>query len=129
MSAPAFTGFEQHRPALTGHCYRMLGSVVDAEDAVQESLLRAWRGLAGFKEQSSMNTWLYRIATNVCLDTLARDKRRLRPVDLSPPASVGADLVMTQREREHWVEPMPDALALPQSCDPQVTLARRALRA
>ena len=68
---------EQYRPAFTGHCYRMLGSVVDAEDAVQESLLRALRGMDRFAERSSMQTWLYRIATNVCLDTLSRYFRAL----------------------------------------------------
>src|SRR4028118_730697 len=67
---------EQHRPALTGHCYRMLGSVVDAEDAVQEAMLRAWKGLDRFQEQSSLKTWLYRIATNVCLDTLSASHRQ-----------------------------------------------------
>src|SRR5438105_7692153 len=75
---------EEHRPALTGHCYRMLGSVVDAEDAVQEAMLRAWKSLDRFKEQSSLKTWLYRIATNVCLDTLSASKRRrLRPLELT----------------------------------------------
>src|SRR5579872_3088704 len=106
MSAPAFTELEEHRPALIGHCYRMLGSVVDAEDAVQESLLRAWRGLADFNRHSSLKTWLYRIATNVCLDTLATGKRRLRPADLSPPTDVHPALKLSQREREHWVEPI-----------------------
>ena len=73
---------ERHRPALTGHCYRMLGSVVDAEDAVQEAMLRAWKGMDRFQEQSSLKTWLYRIATNVCLDALAAAKRRrLRPLE------------------------------------------------
>jgi RNA polymerase sigma-70 factor (ECF subfamily) len=113
---------EQHRPALTGHCYRMLGSVVDAEDAVQDTMLRAWKGLAGFDERASLKTWLYRIATNVCLDALAAGRRRLRPVDLSDtPATVGDDLVLTQRPREHWVEPIPDAAALPavDACDPE----------
>jgi RNA polymerase sigma-70 factor, ECF subfamily len=110
---------EQYRSALTGHCYRMLGSVVDAEDAVQESLLRAWKGLAGFKDQSSLKTWLYRIATNVCLDTLATGKRRLRPVDLAPPTIVHPAMALTRREREHWLEPIPDAIALPQNSDPE----------
>jgi RNA polymerase sigma-70 factor (ECF subfamily) len=129
MPAPAFSQLEDYRAALTGHCYRMLGSVVDAEDAVQESLLRAWKGLADFNQQSSLKTWLYRISTNVCLDTLATSKRRLCPVDLSPPAVVHPNLVLTQRDREHWVEPMPDALALPQSSDPQEqALLRESIR-
>jgi len=119
MSATDFTQLEEHRSALTGHCYRMLGSVIAAEDAVQESLLRAWKGLNGFNRQSSLKTWLYRIATNVCLDTLATGKRRLCPIDLSAPATVSPDLVLTQREREYWVEPIPDGLALPCSSDPQ----------
>jgi RNA polymerase sigma-70 factor (ECF subfamily) len=110
---------EQYRPALTGHCYRMLGSVVDAEDAVQESLLRAWRSLDKFREQSSLKTWLYRIATNVCLDTLAATKRqRLRPLEISDtPGVVHDDLVLTARPREEWVEPIPDAMALPAEKD------------
>ena len=117
MSADAL--FEQYRPALTGHCYRMLGSVVDAEDAVQEAMLRAWKGMQKFREQSSMKTWLYRIATNVCLDTLASaERQRLRPVEVSEtPGVVRDDLVLTQRSREHWVEPIPDAMALPAEAD------------
>ncbi len=110
---------EQYRPALTGHCYRMLGSVVDAEDAVQEAMLRAWKGLDRFKEQSSLKTWLYRIATNVCLDTLsATNRRRVRPVELSEaPGVVRDDLVLNQRPREDWLEPIPDAAALPAAED------------
>ena len=106
---------EQYRPALTGHCYRMLGSVVDAEDAVQEAMLRAWKGLDRFGEQSSLKTWLYRIATNVCIDTLAATNRqRVRPLDASPKAPRVHDAMdLPQRSREHWVEPIPDAIALP----------------
>lgn len=106
---------EEYRPALTGHCYRMLGSVVDAEDAVQEAMLRAWKGLDRFQGNSSLKTWLYRIATNVCLDTLAASSRqRVRPVELSDaPGTVHDDLVLEQRPREHWVEPIPDAMVLP----------------
>src|SRR2546423_12804932 len=85
-------GLEQYRPALTGHCYRMLGSVVDAEDAVQEAMLRAWKSVGQFREQSSLKTWLYKIATNVRLDTLsASQRRRLRPLDTSDSPAVGAD--------------------------------------
>src|SRR5919205_1954241 len=103
---PTAAVLEQHRPALTGHCYRMLGSVVDAEDAVQEAMLRAWRGIDGFKEQSSLKTWLYRIATNVCLDTLsATNRRRVRPVELSDtPGVVREDMELPRRAREEWVE-------------------------
>ena len=117
MSADAL--LEQYRPALTGHCYRMLGSVVDAEDAVQEAMLRAWKGMEKFREQSTMKTWLYRIATNVCLDTLASTERqRLRPVEISAePGVVSESLVLTRRSREEWVEPIPDAMALPAASD------------
>src|SRR3954471_22315219 len=110
---------EQYRPALTGHCYRMLGSVLDAEDAVQEAMLRAWKALDRFDERSSLKTWLYRIATNVCLDTLSSaERRRLRPVDTTEqPGEVREDMSLPQRPRETWVEPIPDALALPAEAD------------
>jgi RNA polymerase sigma-70 factor (ECF subfamily) len=107
---------EVFRPALTGHCYRMLGSLVDAEDAVQETMLRAWKAMDGFRADASLGTWLHRIATNVCLDALsASERRRARPVDLSPgPATVRDDMLpLPRREREAWVEPIPDVLALP----------------
>jgi RNA polymerase sigma-70 factor (ECF subfamily) len=101
----------------------MLGSIADAEDAVQDTMLRAWKGLAGFDGRASVKTWLYRIATNVCLDTLAAaDRRRVRPVDLSgEPGVVHDALVLEQRPREHWVEPVPDVAVLPASdaCDPE----------
>ena len=113
MTSPAL--LETYRPALTGHCYRMLGSVLDAEDAVQEAMLRAWKSLDRFKEQSSLKTWLYRIATNVCLDTLASSNRtRIRPLEISEtPGTVTPDMALPQRGRETWVEPIPDRLALP----------------
>src|SRR3954470_15376058 len=112
---PSAAILEQYRPYLTGHCYRMLGSVVDAEDAVQEAMLRAWKGLDRFRENSSLKTWLYRIATNVCLDTLqTSERRRLRPLELSETPGVVQDgMSLPQRSREHWVEPIPDAMALP----------------
>ena len=122
MTPPALQ-LEQYRPFLTGHCYRMLGSVVDAEDAVQEAMLRAWKSIDRFQERSSLKTWLYRIATNVCLDTLSSSNRqRLRPLETSDePGVVTDDLVLTQKGREHWVEPIPDAAALPdeRKCDPE----------
>lgn len=112
---PLNSDLESYRPALTGHCYRMLGSILDAEDAVQESMLRAWKGVDRFDARSSMKTWLYRIATNVCLDALsAADRRRVRPVDhSSTPTQVCDGMPLPQRTREYWVEPVPDVLALP----------------
>lgn len=110
---------EQYRPALTGHCYRMLGSVVDAEDAVQEAMLRAWKGMESFANRSSLKTWLYRIATNVCIDMLkANNRQRLRPLELSDkPAVVADDMPLPQRPREQWIEPIPDAMAIPAEAD------------
>jgi RNA polymerase sigma-70 factor, ECF subfamily len=75
---------EPHRPALQAHCYRMLGSPHDAEDALQNTFLRAWRALPKFRGQSSLRSWLYRIATNVCLDAIARRPKRVLPIDLGP---------------------------------------------
>ena len=118
MTAPALE-LERYRPALTGHCYRMLGSVVDAEDAVQEAMLRAWKSMDKFQERASIKTWLYRIATNVCLDTLASsDRRRLRPLETTEtPGVVAEGMALPKRTREHWVEPIPDAAALPDERD------------
>ena len=118
MTADAL--LEQYRPAITGHCYRMLGSVMDADDAVQETMLRAWRGLDRFDQRASMKSWLYRIATNVCLDTLSRSKRtlRVRPLELrDTPWSV--DDPLTSRPPEEWVEPIPDDAAIPADSDPE----------
>jgi RNA polymerase sigma-70 factor (ECF subfamily) len=98
---------EDHRAELHAHCYRMLGSVHDAEDALQDTLIRAWRGLSGFGGRSSLRTWLYRIATNACLDAIARRPKRVLPIDYGPPgdptAEVGQPLVESV-----WVEPYPD---------------------
>ncbi|MGH3073452.1 MAG: sigma-70 family RNA polymerase sigma factor [Gaiellales bacterium] len=98
---------EPHRRELHAHCYRMLGSVSDAEDALQESLLRAWRGLPGFEGRSSLRSWLYRIATNTCLRMIERRPKRLLPADFGPAADhderPGAPLVESV-----WVEPYPD---------------------
>ena len=108
---------EEHRVALTGHCYRMLGSVVDADDAVQETLLRAWRASGGFEERASLRTWLTRIATNVCLDALSDRERRARPMEEGPAGGIDDPLV--ERPRTHWLEPVPDAAALPADAGPE----------
>jgi RNA polymerase sigma-70 factor, ECF subfamily len=96
-----------HRGELHAHCYRMLGSAADAEDALQETLLRAWRALPRFERRSSVRSWLYKIATNVCLRVIERRPRRVLPVDLGPPAnpSHGAAEPMTEAV---WLEPYPD---------------------
>ena len=118
---------ESHRAALTGHCYRMLGSAFDAEDAVQETLVRAWRSVDRFEGRSSLRTWLYRIATNVCLDALSDSSRRARPMEDGPVGSVNDELDV--RPRTHWLEPIPDARALPSDADPfQLTALRQSIR-
>ena len=102
---------EAYRGELHAHCYRMLGSLDDAEDALQETFLRAWRGLGGFAGRSSVRTWLYRIATNVCLD--ARRPGRSLPPSSGRPADLNADPGAPLAESV-WVEPYPDdAFALP----------------
>src|SRR5512142_1298803 len=112
---------QAHREALVGHCYRMLGSAAEADDAVQETLVRAWRALERFDGRSSLRTWLYRIATNVCLDALGDRARRERPMALGPEGTVHDDLV--ERPRTHWLEPIPDAHAVPADADPAEQVA------
>ncbi|MDQ4095719.1 MAG: sigma-70 family RNA polymerase sigma factor [Actinomycetota bacterium] len=120
---------DQHRPELTAHCYRMLGSSFEAEDAVQEALLRAWRSFDGFEGRSAFRSWLYRIATNVCLDMLSGRERRARPMDLGPaqpadPANLGDPLPEVT-----WIEPIPDGRAVPEAADPaEVAEARETIR-
>jgi RNA polymerase sigma-70 factor, ECF subfamily len=98
---------ESHRAELHAHCYRMLGSLHDAEDALQDALLRAWRGLDAFGGRSSLGTWLYRIATNVCLDLIARRPKRMLPIDYGPPAAESGELG-PQPVESIWIEPYPD---------------------
>ncbi len=108
---------EQHRRELTGYCYRMLGSVFDADDAVQETMVRAWRAIDGFEGRSAMRSWLYRIATNVCLDMLRSRQRRARPMDMGPAWTTGSFTGATLPEHA-WVQPIPDARVLPEGGDP-----------
>ncbi|MFJ6793945.1 sigma-70 family RNA polymerase sigma factor [Streptomyces sp. NPDC091268] len=99
-------GLEEYRGELTGYCYRMLGSYAEAEDAVQEALVRAWRSVDRFEGRSALRTWVYRIATNVCLDALASGKRRALPMDLSGPSGGGTPPAPPQ-DAVLWVEPCP----------------------
>ena len=119
---------EQHRAELTGYCYRMLGSAFDAEDAVQETLLRAWKSLDRFEGRSALRSWLYRIATNVCLDMLDGRARRARPMEISE--QVHADVSLPEPVAETtWIEPVPDGLVLPANADPaDLAVARETIR-
>src|SRR5213078_1682492 len=105
---------EQHRAELTAYCYRMLGSPFEAEDAVQETLVRAWRSLDRFEGRSSLRSWLYRIATNVSLDMLGSRERRARPMDLGPSREPVESNLNTLPEVT-WIEPIPDRLVAPES--------------
>jgi RNA polymerase sigma-70 factor (ECF subfamily) len=108
---------EQYRVELTGYCYRMLGSAFESEDAVQETMVRAWRAYDRFEGRSSLRSWLYRIATNVCFDLLNGKQRRARPMDLGPAST--ADSVLTPPLPEStWLQPMPDGRVLPAETDP-----------
>ena len=113
-SAPSdqdFQQLERYRRELTAHCYRMLGSPFEAEDAVQDTLVRAWRNLEKFEGRSQLRSWLYRIATNVCLDMLKGRERRARPMDLGP--AEGPDGPLETLPEYKWVEPIPDQLVAP----------------
>jgi RNA polymerase sigma-70 factor (ECF subfamily) len=115
---------ERHRGELYAHCYRMLGSVQDAEDAIQESLLGAWRGLAGFEGRSSLRTWLYSVATNACLRLSSRRPRRMLSSDHGPARSDIHDLGMPVTGPV-WLEPWPDDLASDDEPDPASAYVRR----
>ena len=108
---------EQHRVELTGYCYRMLGSGFEAEDAVQETMVRAWRSLDSFEGRSSLRSWLYRIATNVCLDSLRSRQRRALPMDLSTPVPAHTAPGEALPEQT-WIQPMPDGDIVPAHGDP-----------
>jgi RNA polymerase sigma-70 factor (ECF subfamily) len=119
---------EQYRRELTAYCYRMLGSAFEAEDAVQETFIRAWRGFDGFEGRAALRSWLYRIATNVCLTMLGASQRRARPMDLQPASTADMPLGPALPEAT-WVEPIPDARVVPSGGDPaDVAVARESVR-
>jgi RNA polymerase sigma-70 factor, ECF subfamily len=109
---------EDYRRELTGYCYRMLGSGFEADDAVQETMLRAWKSSGQFEGRSSVRSWLYRIATNVCLDMLRGRQRRARPMELGPPSPPDDSLLGQMLPEHRWVSPIADDRILPVDADP-----------
>ena len=119
---------EQHRAELTAYCYRILGSAFEAEDAVQETMLRAWRNFDRFEGRATLRTWLYRIATNVCLDMLNGSQRRARPMDLTSSQTAAAPLGDALPEAT-WIQPMPDSRVLEADGDPaELAVVRDSVR-
>jgi RNA polymerase sigma-70 factor, ECF subfamily len=118
---------EQYRRELTAHCYRMLASPFEAEDAVQETFLRAWRSFERFEGRAALRSWLYKIATNVCLDMLAGRERRARPMDLGPAREPVATNLNTLPEAT-WIQPVPDGLVAPEDDPAALTEARETVR-
>jgi RNA polymerase sigma-70 factor (ECF subfamily) len=116
---------EPFRRELLAHCYRMLGSVDDAEDVVQDTYLRAWRSYSGFEGRSSLRVWLYRIATNACLTALQDRGRRSLPSGLGGPGEDSEAALTAARSRVGWLQPIPDALVNPESTDPAAIVASR----
>jgi RNA polymerase sigma-70 factor (ECF subfamily) len=118
---------EHYRRELTAYCYRMLGSPFEAEDAVQETMLRAWRSLARFEGRAALRSWLYRIATNVCLDLLKGRERRARPMDLGPSREP-VESNLTALPEATWIQPVPDGLVAPEGDPAEVAAARETIR-
>ena len=115
---------ESHRVELRAYCYRMLASPFEADDAVQETFIRAWRSIGSFEGRSSLRSWLYRIATNICLDMLRSAQRRARPVDLGPAREpVLGNL--NELPEVNWLEPIPERLVVPGAGDPAETAVVR----
>jgi len=125
--APAFGELEQHRAELTAYCYRMLGSPFDAEDAVQDAFVRAWRSRDRFEGRSAVRSWLYRIATNVCLDMLKGRQRRARPMDLGP-AVEPIESNLNARSAREWIEPIPENLIAPEKDPADLAVERESIR-
>jgi RNA polymerase sigma-70 factor (ECF subfamily) len=118
---------EQHRRELTAYCYRMLASPFEAEDAVQETFLRAWRGFERFEGRAALRSWLYRIATNVCLDMLKGRERRARPMDLGP-AREPIEANLNTLPEVTWIQPAPDGAVVPEGDPAEVAAARETVR-
>ena len=118
---------EQHRVELTAYCYRMLASAFEAEDAVQETMVRAWRSLDRFEGRAALRSWLYRIATNVCLDMLSGRERRARPMDLGP-AQEPIEANLNTLPETTWIQPIPDGLVVPDGDPAEVAVARESIR-
>ena len=126
-AAHSFGELEQYRGELTAYCYRMLGSPFDAEDAVQDAFVRAWKSREKFEGRSAMRSWLYRIATNVCLDSLKGKERRARPMDLGPSREpIEANLHIPTEIT--WLEPIPLTLVAPERDPADVAVAHEAIR-
>lgn len=125
--APAFGELEQHRSELIAYCYRMLGSPFDAEDAVQDVFMRAWRSRDRFEGRAAMRSWLYRIATNVCIDMLNSKERRIRPIDLGP-AQEPVESNLHTRPEATWLEPVPMQLIAPDKDPAEVAVERESIR-
>jgi RNA polymerase sigma-70 factor, ECF subfamily len=115
---------ERHRREITRYCYRMLGSVFDADEAAQETMVRAWRSRSGFEGRSSLRTWLYRIATNICLDALRSQQRRARPMDLGPSSPAEERFLGPMDTDQPWVLPMPDTHCFSDG-DPEASLLEK----
>lgn len=129
VTVPAAADLEEHRRELTAYCYRMLGSGYDAEDAVQETMIRAWRAAEGFEGRSSLRSWLYRIATNVCLDQLRGQSRRARPMELGPSRPPVASSLEAVLPEASWISPIADDRVLPTEADPaELAEARESIR-
>jgi RNA polymerase sigma-70 factor (ECF subfamily) len=121
--------FEQHRRELTGYCYRMLGSGFEADDAVQETMLRAWKAADRFEGRSSVRSWLYRIATNVCLDMLRSSQRRARPTELGPSCPPEESYLKNVLPEHSWISPIADSRVDPEDDDPaEIAAARETIR-
>jgi RNA polymerase sigma-70 factor (ECF subfamily) len=126
-AAPAFSELEAHRRELTAYCYRMLGSPFEAEDAVQDTLLRAWRGIGRFEGRAALRSWLYGIATNVCLDMLKGRERRARPMDLGP-AREPVEANLHTLPEVTWIEPVPDGLVASDGDPAELAVAHETIR-